>query len=294
MIAVLLMLQIDVSGLAAESVEERDKAQAALLALGGPALESLREARDGAKDPEVRARLKTIIEALEAKSLPWRSLVRSDLVVVGAPGYTARISKSRTEAVRAKIGTPLKGAAPDEPFTFMRTMDQGIPEPECLFGFVWVDDAKRWYLVDVRPADPWILEETKREIALHEKLLKEFAVKPERETDEVVAAAIERLAGEEAQAGADALTDLGDKALPSIIARLDDRRPMKDRGISFKNASPEAFEAVRHYSPKQVVDALSAVLNRITGEHFFGISNGAPDAQRDREIAAWRLYWMKH
>lgn len=61
-----------------------------------------------------------------------------------------------------------------------------------------------------------------------------------------------------------ALVEIGPRAVPAIIRRMDDRRDMKVRGISFVNP-PQAFEGIRHYGVEKVVDALDDVPNHITG-----------------------------
>jgi len=86
------------------------------------------------------------------------------------------------------------------------------------------------------------------------------------------------------------LERLGLDAVPAIVARLDDRRPLPERSVSFANRSSGAFEGVRHYSPEQVVDALAALLNQLTGESFGLSYNRATDAERSHAVRAWRAY----
>jgi hypothetical protein len=107
--------------------------------------------------------------------------------------------------------------------------------------------------------------------------------------DQRVAALIEKMVNSttEQQAFSD-LEALGCPAVPAIIERMDDRRNLPDRRISLRNKSPEAFEATRQYGPQQVVDALAAILNQITGKDFGFIYNGATDAERVRTVRAWR------
>ena len=83
---------------------------------------------------------------------------------------------------------------------------------------------------------------------------------------------------------------LGCPAVPAIIQRMDDRRSLPDPNISLRNKSPNAFEAVRHYGPEQVVDALAAILNQLTGQNFGLIYNGATDEDRTRAVQAWRKF----
>jgi hypothetical protein len=86
------------------------------------------------------------------------------------------------------------------------------------------------------------------------------------------------------------LEQLGERAVPAIVANMDDRRPLLDKQISLRNRSPAAFERVRHYRPDLVVDALSAVLNQITDKNFGSIHNGGTERQRTAAVAGWRIY----
>src|SRR5262245_923937 len=62
------------------------------------------------------------------------------------------------------------------------------------------------------------------------------------------------------------LEALGCSAVPAVIERLDDRRRLPVPRISLRNTRSSAFEGLRHYSPQQVVDALAAILNQVTGQ----------------------------
>lgn len=86
------------------------------------------------------------------------------------------------------------------------------------------------------------------------------------------------------------LEALGPAGVPAIVAHMDDHRPLAEPAISLKNHAVDAFEAVRHYGPEQVVDALDAILNQITGQSFGDISNGGTDAQRREAVKGWRIY----
>jgi len=92
------------------------------------------------------------------------------------------------------------------------------------------------------------------------------------------------------QAAFDELEKLGCAAVPAIIQRMDDRRPLPVRYISLENKSPQAFEAIRQYGPEEVVDALAAILNQLTGQHFEFIYNGASDDLRAKSVAGWRAF----
>jgi hypothetical protein len=64
------------------------------------------------------------------------------------------------------------------------------------------------------------------------------------------------------------LEALGCQAIPAIIKHMDDRRRLPNPRVSLRNKSPQAFEGLRHYGPQEVVDALAAILNQITGQDF--------------------------
>ena len=82
---------------------------------------------------------------------------------------------------------------------------------------------------------------------------------------------------------------LGEKAVPAIIMLMDDRRNLPAHRITLKIYS-EHWEANREYGPEQVVDALSAILNQITGHSYYSISNGGTVEDRKKDIDAWRIY----
>jgi hypothetical protein len=84
------------------------------------------------------------------------------------------------------------------------------------------------------------------------------------------------------------LEALGCAAVPAIIERMDDRRNLPDRRISLRNKSPQPLEGIRHYGPEQVVDALAAILNQVTGQDFGFIFNGATDQERSKTVEGWR------
>ncbi len=84
------------------------------------------------------------------------------------------------------------------------------------------------------------------------------------------------------------LEALGCPAGPAIIRQMDDRRKLPEQRISLRNKSPQAFEGMRHYGPEEVVDALAAILNQVTGQNFGFIYNGAADAERSATVRGWR------
>jgi hypothetical protein len=109
---------------------------------------------------------------------------------------------------------------------------------------------------------------------------------------------VSELGGLRGRPGADArqraifarLEALGPAGVPAIAAHMEDHRLLAEPTISLTNHAINAFEGVRHYGPEQVVDALDAILNQITGQSFGDISNGGTEAQRRETVKGWRIY----
>jgi hypothetical protein len=110
-------------------------------------------------------------------------------------------------------------------------------------------------------------------------------------TDKRVAVLIEKITKSDTEQKALAdLEALGCAAVPAMIRRMDDRRSVPYPQISLRNKSPQAFEGIRHFGPRQVVDALAAILNQVTGQDFGFIYNGATGEERAKAIQGWRNF----
>lgn len=90
------------------------------------------------------------------------------------------------------------------------------------------------------------------------------------------------------------LEQIGPSAVPHIVNHMDVRQTLAVQKMRLVNKFPGAFEGYRIYSPRQVVDALAAVLEQITGKELpigADIYNGeGTDADRDAVVAAWKQY----
>jgi hypothetical protein len=84
-----------------------------------------------------------------------------------------------------------------------------------------------------------------------------------------------------------ALEELGAPAVPYIVGHLGDVRSLPIRSISLATKGTAAFEGARQYAPVVVHDALSAILNQITGQSFEFVYNGATAEVRARNAQAW-------
>ena len=90
------------------------------------------------------------------------------------------------------------------------------------------------------------------------------------------------------------LEAMGENAVPYIILLMDNFKKLPIKSISLINKSENAFEGIRHYSPELVIDALSAILNQITGESFGNIVNGeVTQEERILDLNGWRVYLYK-
>lgn len=90
------------------------------------------------------------------------------------------------------------------------------------------------------------------------------------------------------------LQKIGKEGTPYIIRHMNDYRKLPVQSISLVNTSPNSFEGLRHYSPKVVVDVLSAILSQIEKQSFYpSISNGGSQTQRENEVNAWKI-WLFH
>jgi hypothetical protein len=145
----------------------------------------------------------------------------------------------------------------------------------------------------LKPATDQNLEAAREEVSRQAKIINSWRVDttlPRFGEVRALIARLGRVSGDEQQHVFDQLERLGEEAVPAIISQMDDRRPLQTQAISLVNHAKDAFEGMRHYGPKQVVDGLDAVLNQITGESFGSITNGGSDRQRAATVAGWRVY----
>jgi len=83
------------------------------------------------------------------------------------------------------------------------------------------------------------------------------------------------------------LEEMGSAAVPFIVGHLGDVRLLAEPRMTLVNHASDAFEGLRHYGPKTVHDALSAVLNQLTGESFEFVYGGATAKKRASNQARW-------
>ena len=133
-----------------------------------------------------------------------------------------------------------------------------------------------------------------REVENQKRILHRFQSSPAGLPDKFharIADLIEQALKPKTQAEAfDKILRIGPAAVPSIIQLMDDRRRLPLQQMSVETRNPNAFEAIAHYSPKVMVDALSMLLSQLTHESFGQLNNGGSEQERMRVIRAWRVY----
>lgn len=83
------------------------------------------------------------------------------------------------------------------------------------------------------------------------------------------------------------LVAMGGAAVPYIVSHLGDMRPLATRQVKLPNNYPGARERFRTYEAEVVHEALSDLLNEITGEHFPTFQDGATLEQRMENRHRW-------
>ncbi|NBW10650.1 MAG: hypothetical protein EBR82_21755 [Caulobacteraceae bacterium] len=272
---------------------------AALLTLPAPA-------RSAEPAPEVPASMCPADPAL------GRLVAASDLVVIGrlpAP------SQGRPTALRDYVDLPvegidtLKGAAAgslavrvfsgDRPYMPSNAALAETAGTPVLMFLTRVDEAPAGYYFAgytpsaLRAASPAEVAGTAAEIARQDTVIGQWRRDETLPHYTEVKALVDRLGsvrGAQQQAVFDRIEALGEEAVPAIVALMDDRRRLADQRMTLVNHATDAFEGMRHYGPEEVVDALAAILNQITGQSFGAIMNGGSEAERTGAVAGWRVY----
>ena len=251
-------------------------------------------------------------------------VARSNLILVGALNVTVKMVPRRGFFEKygygkdpVRVDEVLKGHVDGGVAVhhFTRLSSYGLspetmmraPGPQMLLFLVQGDEysAGEWHLAGdepdaLRPASPELLEQVRNEVATQVVILRECSrlFPPEEQPlHQEVKRLIDATTNKETQAETfSQLIELGFRAVPAIITLMDDRRDLGEHSISLPNRSPYAFEALRHYGPELVVDAMAAILNQMTGQDFGSIHNGGSEQQRQDTINGWRiyLYHLKH
>jgi len=94
---------------------------------------------------------------------------------------------------------------------------------------------------------------------------------------------------ERAEEALSELQSLGKGSVPAMIHLMDDRRSLTVKQITVSMPAGH-WEGMAHYTPQCVVDVMSILLSRITGESFGTLQNGGSERERAAAVDGWRVY----
>jgi hypothetical protein len=238
----------------------------------------------------------------------WRAIASSNLIVTGQISVPPEIQGKPADyiSLRIQLDRTLKGDPGGREIAvryFPSEASYAVPYKRLLSldkqrVIVFLESGRveyktDWYFVafsGVEPENGQATAEIQAEVTRQENVLRDWKPGPRSKYTGTVKRLINQTtkAKEEEKAFRD-LEDLGMAAVPDMIDMMDDRRPLPNPGITLRNP-PGAFEGVRYYGPKQVVDALAAILNQVAGYSFGFIYSGGSDQERDHSVAGWRIY----
>jgi hypothetical protein len=145
----------------------------------------------------------------------------------------------------------------------------------------------------IQSSSQGLIDRLSAEVSAQKKITKQFAryFRPQNEpvytkVRALMESMLDRRTEEKAFADLEAI---GQSAVPAMIMLMDDRRKLPLQEMSLRNGSG-GFEAFRHYGPKVVTDAVTAILNQITGESFGETMNGGSERERKAAVDGWRVY----
>lgn len=101
---------------------------------------------------------------------------------------------------------------------------------------------------------------------------------------------------EKTQQVVEAMRKLGAVAVPSLVALMDDYRPLPDNRVWFPTPlirspnSPRPFESRMYLTPEKVIDLVGGLLTSITGVSFGSLFRNVDDPLRRQAYFGWRVY----
>jgi hypothetical protein len=249
----------------------------------------------------------------------WQTVANADIIVearlsVPVVQINEQLKSKQYDyvTVHAVVPSYLKGAATKKSLSFVYypQPDKYQPSPDALVALdglpavIFLQHSSdtgtdNLYLAgnsqnSILPTTPFVDQQVRQEIANERDILTEFPNSREGAPDDCqdhVASLIKQILVKRSEIDAFAeLEELGTPAVPSIIRLMDDRRPLPMKSIELSNHASDSFESTRLYGPKEIVDALAAILNQITGESFAFIYNGGTEPERRKAVNSWKVY----
>jgi len=236
----------------------------------------------------------------------WQTIAKSDVIAVGELRYDAVKGTDEYVSLEFAVAKRIKSSVPGEGLLKIRFYDRKETHADivrhftqfsgkpCIVFAVQVDDpvVAGHYLVGsfsesvfafTREAEQAIDQELK----LQNQIVRDFKPDPSVPNFNEVGRLLKSVEDVASQRRVfSRLEALGKEGVSAIIAHMNDFRELPSSSISLTNR-PEHWEAVRHYSPDKMVDALAAILNQLTGRSYRSIYNGGSDRERNACINAW-------
>jgi hypothetical protein len=247
----------------------------------------------------------------------WKLVARSHVIVDGAPDVPlAEIDKANHSGkheyinIAVRVAKCLKGD--DCPETIVvryftrpasyspsaRSLAELNRQKSILF-LSKVDEAsvRGFYFTQtstaIQPFSHEFIDRLSTEISAQKEIIDQFGryFRPESEPGYAkVRALIETMVSRRTEETSfTELEAMGQSAVPAMIMLMDDGRRLPVPHISLRNKAP-AFETFRQYGPEVVTDAITAILNQITGEDFGVTMNGGSERERKAAVDGWRVY----
>jgi hypothetical protein len=248
----------------------------------------------------------------EVRKIPsdlWKLAAKSDAIVVGELRYDAVKGTDEYVSLELAVKRRLKSSVPGKGILKIRFYDRKETHDDivrhfaqfsgkpCIVFTVQVDDpaVADFYLAgsfseSIFAFTPEAEKAIDQELKLQNEIVRDFEADPSvphfKEVERLLKS-VEDVASQ--RKAFSRLEALGKEGVPAIVAHMNDFRELPMSAISLRN-SPGHWEAVRHYSPDKMVDALAAILNQVTHRSYRSIYNGGSDRERKACINAWRVH----
>jgi hypothetical protein len=149
--------------------------------------------------------------------------------------------------------------------------------------------------VSLRAFNSYDLRQIKSEVANQSQIVehfKEFPLARVNSSDEEVRTLLTQLTVKQTQDDAwEKLLRLPKSSIPALVRAMDDRRALASPAIVIPTKpGPRQFEALAHYGPKIILDAVSILLNDKADCNFGQIYNGGSERERQTVLNAWKVW----
>lgn len=248
-------------------------------------------------------------------SFSWRLIAKSPLILRGVMTVpTEEFNESRQYNefkfinLQLKVIEVLKGnlAESNIQIKYQAKGRSDAPNPDFILSmnqkdaifFLEYNDWPNWkgiYFTNHPPSEALqkftkqLIQEIKREITKQERMIKDLKI-CKSETlpyqNDVKLLIKEMFVKESAAMAYNKLSLLDSNAVPALVCNLDNRQQLPLQTLIFSKMPGFTIQ----YHPKVAIDALAAILNKITEENFGRIYNGGSERERDQLLWSWRVW----